>query len=94
MKLQFKEQQFQLDAVAAVVDCFEGQALKTARFTLERSKELVRKAKQSAQNMSSLDFKNELNEDIGYRNSPIQIPESLILENIRKIQGQDRKSVV
>lgn len=89
MKLQFKEQQFQLDAVAAVVDCFEGQALKTARFTLERSKELVRKAKQSAQNMSSLDFENELNEDIGYRNSPIQIPESLILENIRKIQGQN-----
>jgi type III restriction enzyme len=34
MKLQFKEQQFQIDAVKAVVDCFEGQPLKTNRFTL------------------------------------------------------------
>ena len=29
MKLQFKEQGFQVNAVQAVVDCFEGQALKT-----------------------------------------------------------------
>ncbi len=48
MKLQFKEQQFQIDAVKAVVDCFDGQPLKTNRFTLERSKEIIRKAKQVA----------------------------------------------
>lgn len=34
MKLQFKEQQFQIDAVKAVVDCFAGQPIKTNRFTL------------------------------------------------------------
>lgn len=45
MKLQFKEQDFQIQAVKAVVDCFEGQPLKTNRFTLERSKEMVRNAK-------------------------------------------------
>jgi type III restriction enzyme len=33
MKLQFKEQAFQLQAVKAVVDCFEGQTLKTNKFT-------------------------------------------------------------
>lgn len=33
MKLQFKEQQFQLDAV---VSCFAGQPLRAGRFTLER----------------------------------------------------------
>ncbi len=34
MKLQFKEQDFQLQAVQAVVDCFLGQPIKTNRFTL------------------------------------------------------------
>ena len=48
MKLQFKEQDFQVNAVQAAVNCFEGQPLKTNRFTLERSKELIRKAKQAA----------------------------------------------
>ena len=43
MKLQFKEQDFQIKAVKAVVDCFQGQPLKTNRFTLERSKELIQK---------------------------------------------------
>ena len=43
MKLQFKEQQFQIDAVKAVVDCFAGQPIKTNRFTLERSKDIIKK---------------------------------------------------
>ncbi|MDD4592702.1 MAG: DEAD/DEAH box helicase family protein [Parabacteroides sp.] len=88
MKLQFKEQQFQIDAVKAVVDCFEGQPLKTNRFTLERSKEIIRKAKQAAIGANEL-FEKDIYEDIGYRNSPIQIPESLILGNIRKVQQQN-----
>ena len=81
MRLQFKEQQFQIDAVKAVVDCFEGQPLKTNRFTLERSKEIIRKAKQAAIGANEL-FEKDIYEDIGYRNSPIQIPESLILDNL------------
>jgi type III restriction enzyme len=47
MKLQFKEQDFQVNAVQAVVDCFEGQPLKTNRFTLERSKELITQSQTS-----------------------------------------------
>jgi type III restriction enzyme len=35
MKLQFQQQGFQIQAVKAVVDCFQGQPLKTNRFTLE-----------------------------------------------------------
>lgn len=88
MKLQFKEQQFQVDAVKAVVDCFEGQPLKTNRFTLERSKEIIRKAKKAAVGATEL-FEIEVYEDIGYRNSPIQIPEPLILENIHKVQSRN-----
>lgn len=43
MKLQFKEQDFQLQSVDAVVKCFEGQPIKTNRFTLERSRDIIRK---------------------------------------------------
>ena len=85
MKLQFKEQQFQKEAVQAVVNCFEGQPLKTNRFTLERSVEIIRRAKQAAAGSNEL-FEKEIFEEIGYRNSPIQISEQHILENIRKIQ--------
>lgn len=86
MKLQFKEQDFQVQAVKAVVDCFAGQTLKTNRFTLERSQELIRKAKQAAQGIATLDLETEVMEEIGYRNSTIQIPESQILKNIQEVQ--------
>lgn len=86
MKLQFKEQDFQVQAVKAVVDCFAGQPLKTNRFTLERSQQLIRKAKQAAQGITTLDLESEVMEEIGYRNSPIQITESQILQNIQNVQ--------
>lgn len=56
MKLQFKEQFFQLQAVKAVVDVFHGQALKSNTFTLERSKELIRKAKEAALGAKGIEF--------------------------------------
>lgn len=84
MKLQFKEQDFQVQAVKAVVDCFAGQALKTNRFTLERSKEIIKKAKQAALGVVDIGF--ELEEEIGYRNAAIQILESQLLKNIQEVQ--------
>ena len=90
MKLQFKEQDFQIDAVKAVVDCFAGQPLKTNRFTLERTKNLLKKAKEAASgSLQTTAFEAEVFEDIGYRNSPIQIPESQILKNIQEVQEQN-----
>lgn len=87
MKLQFKEQDFQVHAVKAVVDCFSGQSLKTNRFTLERSAALIRKAKQAASGgVQALAFDTDVMEEIGYRNSPIQIPETQILKNIQDVQ--------
>lgn len=86
MKLQFKEQQFQLQAVKSVVDCFEGQPLKTNRFTLERSKEIIRQAKQGAVGVTEFAFDKSLEEAIGYRNSSIQITEEQVLKNIQAIQ--------
>jgi type III restriction enzyme len=84
MKLQFKEQDFQVNAVKAVVDCFEGQPLKTNRFTLERSKELIQKVKQDTLGIKTLDF--DIEEEIGYRNSSIQLMDTQILKNIQEIQ--------
>lgn len=89
MKLQFKEQDFQVQAVKAVVDCFEGQLLKTNRFTLERSKDLIRRAREAATGAQTLAFETEVMEDIGYRNSPLQILDTQVLRNIQAVQRRN-----
>ncbi len=89
MKLQFKEQDFQIQAVKAVVDCFAGQPLKTNRFTLERSRELIRKAKQAAQCDTQMKIETDVLEEIGYRNALVQIPEVQILKNMHEVQRRN-----
>jgi len=89
MKLQFKEQDFQVQAVKAVVDCFAGQLFKTNRFTLERSKNLIRKAKQAAVGVQTLALETEVMEEIGYRNSPLQILDVQVLKNIQAVQRKN-----
>jgi type III restriction enzyme len=88
MKLQFKEQEFQIQAVKAVVDCFAGQPLSTKSFTLERSKNLLIKAKIAAAGggLQTEAFEKEIMEEIGYRNSTIKVPEANILKNIQAVQ--------
>jgi type III restriction enzyme len=89
MKLQFKEQDFQVQAVKAVVDCFGGQPLRSNRFTLERSKDLIRKAKQAASGAVQIEIQTEVLEDIGYRNSAIHISEIQVLKNIQEVQKRN-----
>lgn len=86
MKIKFKEQGFQLEAVKAVVDCFAGQKIKTNKFTLQRSADLIKRAKQETQNAIQSSFSEELFEDIGYRNSPLRITSEQLLENIQEVQ--------
>lgn len=86
MKLQFKEQGFQTDAVEAVVKCFEGQTLKTNRFTLEKTAEILRKAKEQAAGIATIDYGVE--ELIGYRNSAVQITPEQIFENVVGVQRE------
>ena len=38
MKLQFKQQGFQIEVVRVVMNCFAGQAVKTNRLTIEQRK--------------------------------------------------------
>lgn len=87
MKLQFKEQFFQIQAVRSVVQVFNGQPLKSNTFTLERSKELMRRAKEAALGLRGIEFEQELMESIGYRNSPIQLSDDQLLNNIKDIQS-------
>ena len=89
MQLQFKQQQFQTNAVNAIVDCFAGQLPKTNKFTLERSAALIQKAKQVASGIATLSFEEDIMEEIGYRNSPLAVTESQILANIQQIQQQN-----
>jgi len=89
MKLQFKEQDFQIRAVKAVLDCFQGQPLKTNKFTLERSRKIIQKAKLAANGgIQTLAFDQEILEDIGYKNSEIQLPDNQILTNIQQVQRE------
>lgn len=90
MQLQFKQQQFQVNAVKAVVDCFIGQPKETAKFTLERSAELIRKAKLAATSEGKLlEVEEEISESIGYRNRPIHIVPDQILQNIQAVQRRN-----
>lgn len=89
MKLQFKEQDFQVKAVKAVVDVFAGQTRKTNKFTLERSKALIKKAKELATGVQTLEFENDLMEEIGYRNSSIKVSDSQLEKNIKQVQQEN-----
>ncbi|WP_430971637.1 type III restriction-modification system endonuclease [Sunxiuqinia rutila] len=88
MKLQFKEQQFQIQAVGSVVECFKGQPMATQHFTLERTRELQRRQKMMAagDTQAALAMENEILENIGYRNRQLAVTESQLLENIQEVQ--------
>lgn len=86
MKIQFKEQPFQIDAVRAVVDCFQGQPLKTNRFTLQRSKDLIRRVRELKSNATQPLLGEKFQEDIGYRNSSLRITKGQLLDNINQVQ--------
>ena len=90
MKLKFKEQHFQLQAVKAVVACFNGQPLKSASFTLKKTAELIRSKRRQAKGISELEnLDTEIDELIGYRNSPVQISETQVLHNINQVQREN-----
>ncbi|CAM1346905.1 type III restriction-modification system endonuclease [Tenacibaculum insulae] len=89
MKLQFKEQQFQVEAVKAITNCFLGQEKGVNHFTLERSKALLHKAQQAAKGVNTLQFEEEVNENIGYRNKLISITDNQLLQNIKNVQSSN-----
>ena len=69
-----------------MVDCFKGQEPKSHHFTLQRSIDLIKKAKLASAGINTLGLELEVLENIGYRNSAIQITESQLLHNIQEVQ--------
>lgn len=73
MKLKFKNQQFQTDAAKAVTDVFQGQ----------RNAALLEFTHDTGYDPS---LQGALFDVVGYRNQPIEVPYTQVLDNIRKIQ--------
>jgi len=73
MKIRFKHQQYQADAVAAVVDCFEGQPYHSGfRYLVDPGK---------AKGQQTMNY-----EDEGIRNFTLQLSDEALLHNIQKVQ--------
>ncbi|HHV17939.1 MAG TPA: DEAD/DEAH box helicase family protein [Thermoanaerobacterales bacterium] len=75
MKIKFKQQQFQIDAVKSVVDCFRGQLNKFSNFQLDTCRTKAETIEQT-----------NLFEGISFKNNPIELTETDVLKNIRKVQ--------
>ncbi|MFX0561139.1 type III restriction-modification system endonuclease [Tepidibacillus infernus] len=83
MKIKFKHQQFQLDAVKSIVDCFEGQPNDLSRFTLDRGR------RQKPEQMVMDDLANAEQANIGFKNNAIQLIDQEILKNIQTVQRKN-----
>jgi len=77
LKLKFKIQQFQTDAVNAVVDCFAGQPNEQSLFTLDMGK---------FNSGSQLVLPYEIT---GFRNRPIELTPAEVFDNIKKVQARN-----
>jgi len=75
MKIKFKEQQFQIDAVKSVVDCFNGQPRLIPHLQLDTEKTKRESGVQQSFFIETI-----------FKNSPIEISGIQVLENIRKVQ--------
>lgn len=98
MKFSFKIQQYQTDAVDAVVDVFKGQVrpAQDTSYFFDPGR-LVPVKPQKAKNSNGYNlFQQELDEQeakqdiiLGYANAPIKLDKVQLLENIKLIQGNN-----
>ncbi|MEJ8548670.1 type III restriction-modification system endonuclease [Brevibacillus borstelensis] len=83
MKIKFKHQQFQLDAVNSIVDIFQGQPNVSSRFTLDKGR------RQKSVEIGDF-FQATISEpDYGFKNNPIKLIDNEVLNNIQAIQRQN-----
>ena len=91
MKFIFKTQQYQVDAVNAVVDVFKGQPFIAGE---EYTRDLGEQKKTKVTAISIFDKEPsgqslvEDDYDLGYSNATIKISQEKLLENIRQIQAE------
>lgn len=77
MKLKFKHQQFQTDAVQCVVDCFDGQPIVVSRFTLDPGKQPA---------IEQMMWETQATPYTGIKNNQIELMPPQVLANIQKVQ--------
>lgn len=98
MKFSFKIQQYQTDAVNAVVDVFKGQVrpAQDTSYFFDPGRLVPVKTKKAKNSNSYNLFQQELDEQeakqdiiLGYANAPIKLDKVQLLENIKLIQGNN-----
>lgn len=89
MKFNFKIQQYQTDAVDAVVQVFNGQRYQSS---LTYVRDLGKRSPTQAEINYELDSGNTLDDssiDVGFKNEILSLADNDILANIKKIQNQN-----
>lgn len=98
MKFSFKIQQYQTDAVNAVVDVFKGQVrpAQDTSYFFDPGRLVPVKTKKAKNTNGYNLFQQELDEQeakqdiiLGYANAPIKLDKAQLLENIKLIQGNN-----
>lgn len=81
MNIRFKKQQYQLDAVASVVECFRGQVkVEGIKYRVDPGKQET-----SQKGQQAISYEDELH---GLKNSDFTISEEHIFKNIQSIQRE------
>jgi len=91
MKFNFKIQQYQTDAVEAVVKVFQGQGFhnKTS-YIRDLGKQTELQNQQMTLDMSQLDSDQfDPMNDTGYKNEVVELSDEQLLNNIRKLQSEN-----
>lgn len=83
MKLKFKHQPFQIDAMNSVVDCFAGQPNELPRFTLDQGR------RTQPEQVDADAFLQQYAEGIGFKNRRIELSEGEVLKNIQHVQRRN-----
>ena len=78
MKLKFKQQQYQTDAVNAVINCFLGQEKATRKDLLARRHKII--------DEGTIFEREEIDEMIVFRNHSFTLTETEMRKNIREVQ--------
>ncbi|WP_300282691.1 type III restriction-modification system endonuclease [Peptacetobacter sp.] len=87
MKFNFKIQQYQTDAVQAVVDVFAGQGY-SDKLSYIRDVGKQKSNQQMTISDDSIDI-YDLMDDIGYKNEVVELSDDQLLNNIHKIQSEN-----
>lgn len=83
MRIKFKHQQFQQDAVKSIVGTFNGQPNEASRFTLDKGRR--QKAEYAGDLLQATDSESEY----GFKNNSIKLLDHEILSNIQIIQREN-----